>query len=323
VGKPVVPLLPRPERRGLRAGLSMTLLLIARAGGWLRARRRCSVASMQRQRTWLITGTSSGFGRAMTEIVLSRGDRVAATVRETDAMDALKRTFGDALWVASLDVTDAGAVRRVVDEAFQELGRIDVVVSNAAYGLFGAAEEVSDDQIRRLIDTNLVGSIHVIRAALPHLRAQSGGRVVQVSSEGGQIAYPNFSLYHASKWGIEGFVESVARETAPLGIEFTIVEPGPAQTGFGAGLVVAPAMDAYEKTPSGEIRHAIASGSFGLKGDPHKVASAIVDSVDRTPAPRRLILGSDAFQRVRAALVERLAALDAQAEIARSTDLAP
>jgi short chain dehydrogenase len=152
-------------------------------------------------KTWFITGTSSGFGRTLTEKLLARGDRVAATLRKVNALDDLKVQYGDDLWVASLDVTNAEAVRQIVDRAFVIMGRIDVVVNNAAYGLFGAAEEVSDDQIRHQIDTNLIGSIQVIRAALPHLRAQGGGRILQVSSEGGQIAYPNFSLYHTTKWG--------------------------------------------------------------------------------------------------------------------------
>jgi len=142
------------------------------------------------------------------------------------------------------------------------LGRIDVVVNNAGYRLFGAAEEVSDDQIRHQIDTNLIGSIQVIRAALPHLRAQGGGRILQVSSEGGQIAYPNFSLYHATKWGIEGFVEAVAQEVAPFNIECTIAEPGPAKTSFGGGLVSPPLMDVYEHTPAGEMRRAMTAGTF-------------------------------------------------------------
>jgi NADP-dependent 3-hydroxy acid dehydrogenase YdfG len=150
-------------------------------------------------KSWFITGTSSGFGRMLTEKLLARGDRVAATLRKLNALDDLKAHYGDNLWVASLDVTNTEAVRRVVDRAFSDMGRIDVVVNNAGYGLFGAAEEVSDDQIRHQIDTNLIGSIQVIRAALPHLRAQGSGRVLQVSSEGGQIAYPNFSLYHATK----------------------------------------------------------------------------------------------------------------------------
>jgi NAD(P)-dependent dehydrogenase (short-subunit alcohol dehydrogenase family) len=272
-------------------------------------------------RTWFITGTSSGFGRTMTETLLARGDRVAATLRRVGALDELKALHGDRLWVASLDVTDTTAVRRVVDRVFDEMGRIDVVVNNAAYGLFGAAEEVSDEQIRHQIDTNLIGSIQVIRAALPHLRIQGGGRILQVSSEGGQVAYPNFSLYHASKWGIEGFIESVAQEVAPFGIAFTIVEPGPTRTGFRAGLVSPAPMEAYENTPAGEVRRAVASGAFKLTGDAVKMAAAMIDCVDADPAPRRLTLGSTAYRSIRAALVERIAALDAQKEIALSTDV--
>ncbi|MBD5633885.1 MAG: SDR family oxidoreductase [Candidatus Eremiobacteraeota bacterium] len=275
-------------------------------------------------KTWFITGTSSGFGRTMTEMLLARGDRVVATVR-TEGPDDLKSRYAEALTVVRLDVSDSAAVREVVDRAFAESGRIDVVVNNAGFGLFGAAEEVSDEQIRREIDTNLVGSIAVIRAALPHLRAQGGGRVIQVSSEGGQIAYPNFSLYHATKWGIEGFVESVALEVAAFGIEFTIAEPGPTKTGFRSGLVMAPAMTAYANTPSGEMRRARETGSTGagamiLSGDPEKIARAMIDSVERTPAPKRLAFGAGTYARIRAALTARLADLDAGREIAFSTD---
>ena len=235
------------------------------------------------RKTWFITGTSSGFGRALTEKLLTRGDRVAATLRMLGPLDDLKAHHGDALLMAPLDVTDTKAVRRETDRAFEILGRIDVVVNNAGYGLFGAAEEVNDDQIRRQIDTNLIGSIQVIRAALPHLRAQGGGRILQFSSEGGQIAYPNFSLYHATKWGIEGFVEAVAKEVAPLDIEFTIIEPGPTRTSFGRGLDVAPAMAVYGHTPAGDMRRAIAARSFMLKGDLTKMVQVIIDSVDRSP----------------------------------------
>ena len=181
-------------------------------------------------KAWFITGISSGLGRNMTEQLLARGDRVAGTARRLDALDGLKSRYADQLSVAALDVTDSAAVRRVIDGAFNSLGRIDVIVNNAGYGLFGAAEELNDEQIRQQIDTNLVGSIQVNRAALPHLRAQGGGRILQVSSEGGQIAYPGFSLYHAAKWGIEGFVEAVSQEVAPFNIEFTIIEPGPTAT---------------------------------------------------------------------------------------------
>ena len=270
--------------------------------------------------TWFITGTSSGIGRVLTEKLLARGDRVAATLRTPGVLDGLRAQYGDRLWLAALDVTDTAAVRDVIDRTFQALGRIDVVVNNAGYGLFGAAEEVSDRQIRGQIDTNLIGSIQVIRAALPHLRAQGGGRILQVSSEGGQIAYPNFSLYHASKWAIEGFVEAVALEVAPFGIEFTIVEPGPARTSFGGGLVSPPPMAVYDDTPAGEVRRAVAGGTFAISGDAAKMAQAMIESVDRSPAPRRLTLGSGAYARIRAALADRIAALDAQKDIALSTE---
>ncbi|WP_299708152.1 SDR family oxidoreductase [Caballeronia sp.] len=272
-------------------------------------------------RTWFITGSSSGFGRVLAEKLLARGDRVAATLRKVHALDDLKEQFGERLWVASLDVTDTQAIRQVTSRAFAELGRIDVVVSNAGYGLVGAAEELSDEQIRQQVDTNLIGSIQVIRAVLPHLRRQGGGRILQVSSEGGQITYPDFSLYHATKWGIEGFVEAVATEVAPFGIEFTIVEPGPAKTSFGGGIVKSTPMAIYDNTPAGDVRRALEAGSFALKGDPLKMVQAMIDSVERTPAPLRLTLGSDAFDRVRAGLSKRLAELDAQKDIARSTEL--
>lgn len=272
-------------------------------------------------RTWFITGTSSGFGRILTEQLLGRGERVAATVRRVDALDDLQARYGDRLWVTPLDVTDAVAVRRVIDRAFADLGRIAVVVNNAGYGLFGAGEEVSDEQIRQQIDTNLIGSIQVIRAALPHLRAQGGGRILQVASEGGQIAYPNFSVYHATKWGIEGFVEAVAQEVAPFQIAFTIVEPGPTATGFGASLVSPPPLAVYDETPAGEMRRAVANRTLALTGDPLKMARAMIACVDRTPAPRRLTLGSAAYTGIRAALEGRLAALEADMDIALSTDV--
>ncbi len=273
------------------------------------------------QRTWFITGTSSGFGRHLAELLLAQGDRVAATARKAGTLDDLQAQYGEHLWVRPLDVTDTAAVRRVVDEAFRDLGRIDIVVNNAGYALFGAAEEASDEQIVQQINTNLIGSIQVIRAALPHLRAQGGGRILQLSSEGGQMTYPNFSLYHATKWGIEGFVEAVAQEVAPFGIEFTLVEPGPAKTSFGSGLVSAPPMDVYEGTPAGEMRRGLAAGTFVVLGDPLKMARAMIASVDATPAPRRLLLGSGAYASVHQALTGRLTALEAQKDIALATDM--
>ncbi len=273
------------------------------------------------QKTWFITGTSSGFGRIMTEKLLARGDRVFATLRKVEALDDLKAAHGDSLRVAQLDVTDTAAVRRVVDEAFATFGRIDVIVSNAGYGLFAAAEEVSDEQIRHQLDTNVIGSIKVIRAALPHLRAQGGGRILQVSSEGGQIVYPNFSLYHTSKWAIEGFVEAVSLEVAPFGIQFTLVEPGPSRTDFAKGIVSPPPMAVYDDTPAGEIRRAVTSGAFVANGDPVKMTLAMIEAADRPVAPKRLALGSGSYASIRAALESRLAELEAEKHITLAVDV--
>jgi NAD(P)-dependent dehydrogenase (short-subunit alcohol dehydrogenase family) len=272
------------------------------------------------RKNWFITGASSGLGRTMTERLLERGDQVVGTIRRDGPLDDLLARHGDRLAVARLDVTDPAGVRAVVSAAFERWGRIDVVVSNAAYGLFGAAEEVTDAQLEHQIATNLTGSIQVIRAALPHLRRQGGGRIVQVSSEGGQIAYPNFSLYHATKWGIEGFIESVSQEVAPFGIEFSIVEPGPTGTNFGANLVHAPPLAAYEATPAGEVRRAIADGSFVVRGDAGKTVDAIIAEADAPASRLRLALGGTAYESISRALAGRLRELESQREVAFSVD---
>ncbi|PKE32858.1 short-chain dehydrogenase/reductase [Rahnella sp. AA] len=272
------------------------------------------------EKTWFITGTSTGLGRILTERLLDRGDRVVATLRRAGALDDLQAAHGDRLHIMMLDVTETPAIRAAVAEAFALMGRIDVVVSNAGYGLFGAGEEISDEQIDRQIATNLVGSIQLIRAVLPHLRAQGGGRIVQVSSEGGQIAYPNFSLYHTTKWGIEGFIESVAQEVAPFGIDFLIAEPGPTSTEFGAGLDHAQPMACYENTPAGEVRRAIASGDFAIKGDAIKTADAMITAADTEKPPLRLALGSTAYTSISRALAERLRVLETQKNMTFSAD---
>jgi len=268
--------------------------------------------------TWFITGTSSGFGRLLTERLLARGDRVAATLRTPAALDDLREQHGDRLWVERLDVTDPAAVRAVVDRAFADLGTVDVVVNNAGYGVFASVEEASDEQVERVVATNLLGSIHVVRAALPHLRGQGGGRVLQVSTAGGQTAYPGFGYYHASKWGVEGFAQTLAAEVAPFGITVTIVEPGATPTGFGAGLDRAPVMSEYDRTPAGDVRRALADGAFPLPSDPGKLVQAMIDHVDSGSTVLRLPLGPDTYEDVRAALLARLAEHEAQREVAYS-----
>jgi NAD(P)-dependent dehydrogenase (short-subunit alcohol dehydrogenase family) len=273
------------------------------------------------RRTWLITGVSSGFGRALTEQLLERGDRVVGTVRDTakvsDLVDGYPGTFRPEV----LDVTDTAAVREVVDRSFVALGRIDVIVSNAGYGLFGAAEELTDQQLERIIATNLIGSMQLIRAALPHLRAQGGGRIVQISSYGGQVAFPGSSLYHATKWGIEGFAESVAQEVAPFGIGMTIVEPGGARTEFRYGSAqVADPMPVYDDTPAHSFLNILDPANGPAPGDPDRMAARIIESVDTEPAPLRMVFGSQALESTLSTLRGRIADFETQAELAASTD---
>lgn len=273
-------------------------------------------------KTWLITGISSGFGRVMAEKLLAAGDRVAGTVRDLKTVDDLKSQHGDRLWLATLDLTDTDAIRPLVDEAWAAMERIDVLVSNAGYGLMGAAEELTDAQVRHQIETNLVGSIQLIRAALPQLRAQGGGRILQLSSMGGQVAFPGGSLYHATKWGIEGFVEAVAQEVAVFGIGCTIVEPGGARTDFRhRSAVVGPTNPAYDASPSRMVNRILNDHSIKSPGDPEKMVDAMIASVDQEPAPLRLALGSDAYAIAKKAYAARMEALEAQRDLACSTDV--
>jgi NAD(P)-dependent dehydrogenase (short-subunit alcohol dehydrogenase family) len=271
-------------------------------------------------KTWFITGASSGLGFEMTQQLLAQGHKVIATLRRPGTLAQLEQELRERLEIVQLDLVKPESITAAVEGAFQRHGQIDVIVSNAGYGLFGAAEELANDQIDRQIATNLTGSIHLIRAALPLLRKQGGGRIVQVSSEGGQIAYPGFSLYHATKWGIEGFVEAVAQEVAPFGIDFIIAEPGPTGTNFGANLVRAIPLDAYAETPAGAVRRAISDGSFEIKGDAARTVSAILSAAESEKPPLRLTLGSTAYSSISQALSARLSALEAQRDVAVSAD---
>ena len=199
-----------------------------------------------------------------------------------------------------------------------------MIVSNAGYGLFGAAEELTDKQVEHIVATNLVGSIQLIRAALPHLRTQGGGRIIQISSYGGQVAFPGNSLYYATKWGIEGFVESVAQEVASFGIGMTIVEPGGARTEFRYGSAqVAKLMPIYDDTPAHSFLRMLDPRNGLAPGDPARMAARIIGSVDVKPAPLRMVLGSQALESTLATLRKRIAAFEAQTELAASTDFPP
>jgi NAD(P)-dependent dehydrogenase (short-subunit alcohol dehydrogenase family) len=271
-------------------------------------------------RTWLITGVSSGFGYEMTKQLLKKGDSVVGTVRNTKKVEELIKQYPDRFDCRLLDVTDVSAVHKTVDEAFARHGKIDVIVSNAGYGLFGAAEELTDEEVDHIIATNLTGSIALIRSALPYLRKQESGNIIQISSYGGQVAYAANSMYHATKFGIEGFCESVAQEVAKFNIKVTIVEPGGARTEFRYG-----SAKVANLTPEYDHVHGFLNmldASKGLApGDPAKMAARIIESVDKEDTPVHMVLGSQALAATIGRLEERVAAYKTQTELAASTDV--
>ena len=272
------------------------------------------------KRSWLITGVSSGFGLEMTKQLLAKGDTVIGTVRKPEAVADLVKAYPDTFDCRLLDVRDTDAVRRVVDEAFAKHGRIDVIVSNAGYGLFGAAEELSDEQVDSILATNLRGSISLIRASLSYLRKQQGGHIIQISSYGGQVAYAANSMYHATKFGIEGFCESVAQEVAEFNVHVTIVEPGGARTEFRYGSAqVADLMPEYDHV-HGFLNMLDPKKGLAV-GDPAKMAARIIESVDKKDTPLHMVLGSQALQATIERLEERLAAYKRLTETAASTDI--
>lgn len=242
-------------------------------------------------RTWFITGAGRGLGREFARAALERGDRVAATARDVAALDDLGAEFGDALVPLRLDVTDRAAVHRTVAQAHGAFGRLDVVINNAGYGLFGAVEEISEDQLRAQLEVNLFGPFHVSQAVAPILRGQNGGHIIQISTVGGLLAFPNLGGYHASKWALEGMTESLATELAPFGVRVTLVEPGPYGTEWsGSSAVHATGQPQYEP-----MRTAIAERAARFPadwdGDPAAAGRAMVDLVDAEEPPLRVFFG--------------------------------
>jgi NAD(P)-dependent dehydrogenase (short-subunit alcohol dehydrogenase family) len=258
-------------------------------------------------------------GRELVEHLLMRGDTVAATLRRPEQLDELATRYGDQLWRRALDVTDFDAIRSVVREAFDALGRIDVIVSNAGYGVSGAAEDLSDNDVDELIATNLTGSIQLARAAVPHLRAQGGGLLMQMSSMGGQITFPSYSVYHATKWGIEGFYDALAYEVEPLGIRTTLIEPGVVRTGFFDAAQRRQVSEPYRGGPADQPP----TTTEEMTGSPEHVAAAIIRAADADEPPRRLVLGSDAWTLMTQGLSSRLIEVSAQRDNAALADLPP
>lgn len=266
--------------------------------------------------TWFITGASRGMGRELTEQALARGDRVAATLRRPEQLDDLASEYGDRLWRRRLDVTDIEQIEEVVGQAFADHGRIDVVVSNAGSGVFGAAEDLTDQQVERSIATNLTGSIQLARRVVPNLRRQGGGVFVQLSSMGGQIVFPGFAIYHASKWGIEGYLEALAAEVAPFGISTILVEPGMVRTSFFDAAERVPVSRPYQGGPADAPPIPVED----MPGSQSGVAHAIIEAALSDNPPLRLLLNSDGYELVTSNVRQRLALLEQQRDSAYAAD---
>lgn len=253
---------------------------------------------------WFITGASRGFGRVWTEAALKRGDRVAATARSLESIADFKKRYGENVLTLELDVTNAEQAKSAVQQAHAHFGRLDVVLNNAGYSLVGMIEEAEADEVRAMYETNIFGTLSVIKAALPLLRSQGGGHIVGVSSTLGHVTMPLIGYYCSSKWAFEAIHESLALEVKGWGINVSIIEPGAYATEFGSAqsLKLAAGLDIYNG-----LRDEIMGGIATLeKGDPEATAEAILKLVDAENPPLRLFLGSHALPWVRSAYADRL-----------------
>ena len=243
-------------------------------------------------KTWFITGTSRGFGREWTIAALERGDRVAATARNTSTLDDLVEKYGDALLPLALDVTDREADFATVQQAHEHFGRLDVIVNNAGYGQFGFIEELSEAEFRDQLETNVFGAMWVTQAALPLLREQGSGHILQVSSIGGISAFAGIGAYHASKWALEGFSQALAQEVADFGIHVTLIEPGGFATDWAGDSArrtqPLAAYDDFRVKAEEDRRSRNSSGP----GNPAASAAAVLAIVDADEPPLRVFLGA-------------------------------
>lgn len=254
---------------------------------------------------WFITGAARGLGRQWALAALRRGDSVAATARDTAALADLREAYGNRVQPIRLDVTDRDACFSAVAAAHERFGRLEVVVNNAGYGQYGFIEELSEAEARAQIDTNLFGPLWITQAALPYLRAQRSGHLIQVSSIGGITAFANLGIYHASKWALEGMSQALAREVAPFGVRVTIVEPGGYATDWITAAPYAEPLAAYSAQRA-EFETSRSQRRTDL-GDPAAAGQAILEIVDAADPPLRVFLGKDAFSWARADYEQRLA----------------
>ncbi len=276
--------------------------------------------SQNTPRVWLITGANSGFGRAITEAAVAAGDVVVAAARRISSLEDLVAAHPDQIDAVQLDVTDIPGCVALVDEVVARHGRIDVLVNNAGRSHVGAVEETSDDELRSLFEVHFFGPAALIRATLPHMRAQRSGAIVQMSSMGGQMSFAGFSAYSATKFALEGLSEALADEVSLLGIRVLIVEPGAFRTGLFSGSTYSAATDSYAGSVDG-TREMVRTGDGTQVGDPAKAAAAILAALAAEQVPMRLVLGADAVDAIGGHLDAVRADLEAWRSVALDTAL--
>lgn len=270
-------------------------------------------------KVWFITGSARGLGRHLTEAVLEQGDQVAATARNTAALEDLIARYPQQILPLSLDVTDNGAILRAVADTVAHFGRIDVLVNNAGFGVTGAAEAFTDEQVRSQLEANLYAPIQITRAVLPYMRAQGSGRILQVSSVGGRVGTAGVSIYQAAKFGVSGFTEALRQEVEPLGIFVTSIEPGGFRTDWaGNSMDFAPTIADYAVV--NQRAEAFRSGSFEPMGDPAKAAQAMLKVASHRTPPVHLVLGSEAVALLEMADATRKRELEQWRSVSLSTD---
>ena len=274
-------------------------------------------------KVWLVTGSASGLGRNISEAVLEAGDRLVATARDPHRLEDVLKKYGDRVRTAPLDVANEDAARAAVQVAVDSFGRLDVVVNNAGYGEFAPFEQLSPEKFKGLIDTNFYGVVNVTRAALSVMRKQKSGCILQISSAGGRMARPGNAGYHAAKWAVGGFTESLAQEVAPFGVKVCALEPGGMRTNWGtrASKGMPDLLPDYEPSV-GKFAKAIASYWGNEIGDPDKVAQLILRLVESDKLPAHLLLGSDAVTFAAQAEAARAAEAEQWRDISVSTDFA-
>jgi NAD(P)-dependent dehydrogenase (short-subunit alcohol dehydrogenase family) len=269
---------------------------------------------------WFITGCSRGLGRSLTAAVLAAGQRVAATARRPEQLADLVAQYGDRILPLALDVTDSAQISKAVADAITYFGRLDVVVNNAGFGITGAVEGYTDEQVRSQLETNLYAPIAITRAVLPHLRQQRSGHILQIGSMGGRVGNPGAAIYQAAKFGLGGFSEALAKEVAPLGIRVTCVEPGGFRTDWATdSMTYAPEVPGYETTVAPRIAM-LQGGTFEPMGDPDKAAQVMLKLVENPAPPMHLLLGSEAVAITEYAENARRAELEKWRPVSVSTD---